>query len=137
MVLHVLKISTWYARWMKNLGFAYAILAYFIWGIAPLFWRFMEHVPSLEIVAHRMLWSAILVLIVILAMGQWKQFRGLLSSPKTLIRLCVASLLISVNWGVYIWAINNEFIVEAAMGYFINPLFNVVLGVLIFKENLR
>ena len=132
MVLHVLEVSTWYARDMKNLGLVYAFLAYFIWGMAPLFWRLMEHVPSLEIVAHRMVWSAIMVIIVIIVMGQWKQFRELLSSTRTLIRLLFASLLISANWGVYIWAINNNYIVEASMGYFINPLLNVVLGVLIF-----
>ena len=137
MVLHVLEVSTWYARDMKNLGLVYAFLAYFIWGMAPLFWRLMEHVPSLEIVAHRMVWSAIMVIIVIIVMGQWKQFRERLSSTRTLIRLLFASLLISANWGVYIWAINNNYIVEASMGYFINPLLNVVLGVLIFKEKLR
>lgn len=122
---------------MKNLGLAYALFAYFIWGIAPLFWRLMEHVPSVEIVAHRMLWAAIMVIIVIVLMGQWRQFSELLRSTRTLMRLFFASLLISVNWGVYIWAINNEHIVEASMGYFINPLFNVVLGVLLFKEKLR
>lgn len=122
---------------MKNIGIVYALSAYFIWGMAPLFWRLIEHVPSAEIVAHRMLWSAILVLIVIVIMGQWRQFAGLLKQKRKLLLLFFASLAISLNWGIYIWAINSGHIVESAMGYFINPLFNVLLGVIFFRERLR
>lgn len=122
---------------MKNIGIVYALLAYLIWGLAPLFWRLIDNVPSGEIVAHRMLWSAILVLILIVCMRQWRQFSLLLKQRKTMFWLFFASILISVNWGIYIWAINNGHIVEASMGYFINPLFNVLLGVMIFHEKLR
>jgi chloramphenicol-sensitive protein RarD len=122
---------------MRNLGFVYAISAYFIWGIAPLFWRLMEEVPSVEIVAHRMLWSAVFVTLLILVMGQRKELMALIKNRSSLIRLFFASILISINWGVYIWSINNEYIVEASMGYFINPLLNVVFGVIVFKESLR
>lgn len=122
---------------MKNIGIAYALLAYLIWGIAPLFWRLVDNVPSGEIVAHRMLWSAVLVMIVIIGMQQWRQFSSLLTQKKTICWLFLASVLISVNWGIYIWAVNHGHIVEASMGYFINPLFNVLLGVVFFREKLR
>jgi chloramphenicol-sensitive protein RarD len=122
---------------MKNIGIVYALSAYFIWGMAPIFWRLIDHIPSLEIVAHRMLWSTILVLIVIVIMGQWRQFSVLIKQRKMLGMLFMASLLISINWGVYIWAVNSGHIVESAMGYFINPLVNVLLGVIFFRERLR
>jgi len=122
---------------MKNIGIIYALMAYLIWGLAPIFWRQIDNIASSEIVAHRMVWSAVFVVLLIFLMGQWRQFSTLLKQRKTLVWLFFASLLISVNWGVYIWAVNAGHIVEASMGYFINPLLNVLMGVFLFKEQMR
>lgn len=122
---------------MKNIGLLYALLAYFLWGLAPIFWRFLEHVDSVEIVAHRMVWSCVAAVILVAAIGQWQQFKQLLRRKRVVARLFVGSVLISVNWGIFIWAVNSGNIVEASMGYFINPLINVLFGVLFFQETLR
>ncbi len=122
---------------MNNAGFFYALLAYLIWGIVPLFWRELEHVPSTEIVAHRMVWSCLMVLLFIVLMREWRQMMGLLQKPDVLLRLLAASILISINWAIYIWAVNNGQIVEGSMGYYINPLLNVLFGVCFFGETLR
>ena len=122
---------------MKNIGIVYALMAYLIWGVVPIFWRMIDHVPSVEIVAHRILWSSIMVLLMVVLLSQWSDFKALFKQKPILFRLLIASILVSTNWGIYIWAVNTGHIVESSMGYFINPLFNVVLGVLIFKERLR
>lgn len=121
----------------RNLGLIYAISAYTFWGIIPIFWKQISFVDSVEIVMHRMLWSCVLVVALIVVQGQWQSFRGHFSDAKLLQRLLVGSVLISVNWAIFIWAVNAGHIVEASMGYFINPLFNVLFGVLFFKERLR
>ena len=122
---------------MNNLGFVYALIAYFIWGVVPIFWRWIAHVDSVEIVAHRMVWSFVLALLLTLVLRQWRVFLPILKQRKVMARLFIASMLISVNWGVYIWAINDGRIVEGSMGYYINPLLNVFVGMLVFGETLR
>lgn len=121
----------------NNIGLIYALTAYTWWGIIPVFWRQLDHLGSAEIVMHRMVWSCIIVMAFIMIMRQWREFSGLFSQPKILFRLFIASTLVSVNWGVFIWAVNNGHLVETSMGYFINPLINVLLGVLFFAERLR
>lgn len=122
---------------MKNMGIIYALSAYFLWGLAPLYWYLLQHVPSTEIVAHRMLWSSVVAVLATIIMGQWRELVILTKQPKIMLQLLCASVLISVNWGVFIWAVNNGYAIEASMGYFINPLVNVLFGVLIFHERLR
>lgn len=122
---------------MNNLGFIYALIAYFIWGVVPIFWRWIDHVDSVEIVAHRMVWSFVLALLLTLILRQWRVFLPILKQRKVMLRLFIASMLISINWGVYIWAINDGRIVEGSMGYYINPLLNVFVGMLVFGETLR
>lgn len=122
---------------MNNAGIIYALLAYFIWGVVPIFWRQIDHVDSLEIVAHRMVWSCLMAVFLVIVLREWAQFKRLLKQPKVLARLFLASMFISLNWGIYIWAINSGFIVETSMGYFINPLINVLFGVVFFGETLR
>lgn len=121
----------------KYLGLIYAISAYVLWGIVPLFWKQISHIDSVEIVMHRMLWSCVLVVGLIAILGQWQQFKPLFRQPQLLARLLLASILVSINWAVFIWAVNAGFIVEASMGYFINPLISALFGFLIFKEDLR
>lgn len=122
---------------MKNLGLVYALAAYFIWGFAPILWKSIDQIPSEEIVAHRMLWSCVLALLVIVVSRRRSELFALLGQPVLVRRLFIASILISINWGIYIWAVNTGNIVESALGYFINPLINVLFGVLFFKERLR
>ena len=123
---------------MQNkLGFIYAFAAYVFWGVIPLFWKQLDHVDSIEIVIHRMLWSCVLVTLLILLSRQWASFKLLLSQPKLMLRLFAASGLISLNWAVFIWAVNSDRLVETSLGYFMNPLISVALGVVLFSEVLR
>jgi chloramphenicol-sensitive protein RarD len=121
----------------NNLGLIYALAAYTWWGFIPIFWKQLDHVGSADIVMHRMVWSCVLVIGLIVLMKQWRQFIVLFSQPKTLFRLFIASSLVSINWGVFIWAVNDGRLVETSMGYFINPLISVLLGVVFFAERLR
>ena len=121
----------------NNLGLFYAIAAYSCWGILPVFWKQLEHIDSVEIVMHRMLWSCVLVTLLIVICRQWRDFVVLFSKPALLLRLFLASVLISINWAVFIWAVNSGHLVETSLGYFMNPLINVGLGVVLFGEVLR
>ena len=121
----------------NNKGLIYAFAAYTWWGIIPIFWRQIDHVGSIEIVVHRMVWACVLVTSLIVVSRQWSSFKSAFSQPKIVLRLFVASALVSTNWAVFIWAVNSERLVETSLGYFINPLISVALGVLIFGEGLR
>ncbi|MDP4091185.1 MAG: EamA family transporter RarD [Bacillota bacterium] len=117
-------------------GVIYAAAAYTLWGILPLYWRLVESVSSTEILAHRILWAFVFVAVIITATRQWGDVKRIASDRKQLIFVILSSILISFNWGLYIWAVNSDRIVDSSLGYYINPLFVVVLGVLIFKEKL-
>jgi len=121
----------------KNLGLIYAIVAYAIWGVVPIYWKQLVHVDSLQIVAHRLVWSFVFVILLIVILRQLSELKQLFRQKRLVAKLFVASLLMSFNWGVYIWAVNAGYIVEVSMGYFINPLVTVLLGVVIFHERLR
>ena len=111
--------------------------AYIFWGIVPIFWKQISFIDSIEIVLHRMVWSCVLVVAYILYQGQWSKLSSQFGDKVLMGRLFVASILISANWAIFIWAVNAGFIVEASMGYFINPLVNILFGVLFFGERLR
>ena len=121
----------------NNIGLMYAFSAYIWWGIVPIFWKQLDHVDSIEIVMHRMIWSCVLVTCLVVIMGQWRELKALFSQPKVLFRLFIASSLVSANWGVFIWAVNSGHLIETSMGYFINPLISVAFGVVVFSERLR
>lgn len=110
--------------------------AFVLWGLMPLYWHLLKAVPSLQIIAHRIVWSAVLVL----AWLFWKHGRAWLQvvreRPRIAAMLALSGLFIAFNWGLYIWAVNAGHVVEASLGYFINPLLNVVLGVLLLRERL-
>ena len=113
-----------------------AVAAFVIWGLMPLYWHLLRHVPSLQIVLHRAVWCAILVaawLTVSRGRG-WR--RGVFSQPRLVAMLAASGLLIAANWSLYVWAVNSGHVVEASLGYFINPLLNVVIGVLFLRERL-
>ncbi|MFF8960581.1 EamA family transporter RarD [Streptomyces sp. NPDC014894] len=108
-----------------------------MWGLVPLFWPLLEPSGALEILAHRMAWSLVVVALALLVVKRWAWIRELVRSPRKLGLITVAALVITVNWGLYIWAVNNGRVVEASLGYFINPLVTIAMGVLLLKERLR
>lgn len=118
-------------------GLWIAAASFVLWGLMPLYWHLLKSVPSLQIVAHRVLWSAVLVS----AWLFWKHgrpwLREILSEPRKVLLLGVSGLLIGGNWGLYIWAVNAGHVVETSLGYFINPLLNVLLGVMLLGERLN
>ncbi|MFF5975681.1 EamA family transporter RarD [Streptomyces sp. NPDC012769] len=118
-------------------GLIYGIAAYGIWGLFPLYWPLLEPAGAVEILAHRMVWSLVVVGLALLALRRWAWVRELLRDPRRLGLITLAAALITVNWGVYIWAVNAGHVVEASLGYFINPLVSIALGVLVLKERLR
>jgi len=117
-------------------GLQIAIGSFVLWGVMPLYWHLLKAIPSFQIVLHRILWSAVLVC----AWLTWTRGRGwlraVLAQPRAAGLLALSGLLIGFNWGLYIWAVNAGHVVESSLGYFINPLLNVVLGVLVFRERL-
>ncbi len=122
---------------MDRKGILYAIGAYMMWGLFPLYWKQLESISALQLIGHRIGWSFILLIIVVLVTGQWAAFRSAAMEKKTIRIYLAAALLISVNWFTYVWAVTHGFVVETSLGYYINPLFSVLLGVTIFRERLR
>lgn len=122
-------------------GIIYGVVAYLIWGVLPLYWRLMESIPAEEILAHRVFWSLIFMIFVILYNRQLQELKDYLKNAmkqtKQLMALAIAAALISVNWFIYIWAVNHEQVVEASLGYYINPLVSVLLGIIFLKERLN
>ena len=119
----------------QSKGVFYAVFAYLFWGTMPLYWHLLSSVTPQEIVAHRILWSAVLMLIVSLMVFK-TDFRSLLKSRTKVLYLLCTSALITMNWALYIWAVANGHVVDASLGYYINPFVNVILGVLFLKERL-
>jgi len=114
-----------------------ALAAFVLWGIFPLYWRLLKHVTDpVEIIGHRIVWSLVTLILCISLLSQWDEIRQTLANRKRMALASVAAILISINWLVFIWAVLNESVVDASLGYFINPLFSVLLGVLIFREKL-
>jgi chloramphenicol-sensitive protein RarD len=122
---------------MDRKGILYAIGAYLMWGLFPLYWKQLETIPALQIIGHRIGWSFLLLMVVVLVTGQWRAFRGLALEKKMIRIYLVAAVLISINWFTYVWAVTQGYVVETSLGYYINPLFSVLLGVTIFRERLR
>ncbi|WP_445402950.1 EamA family transporter RarD [Streptomyces sp. LE64] len=118
-------------------GLLNGIASYAMWGLVPLFWPLLKPAGSVEILAHRMVWSLVLVALALLVVRRWGWTRTLLRDPRQLALITLAAALITVNWGVYIWAVNNGQVLEASLGYFINPLVTIAIGVLLLKERLR
>lgn len=118
-------------------GAIYAALAFAIWGIFPLYFRQIAHVPSGEILAHRIIWSLVFVVVALSLRRQWGWLKPVLRQPKVLAAFTASALLLSVNWLTYIWAINNGHVIDASLGYFINPMVNVLLGYTVLHERLR
>ncbi|NRR32182.1 EamA family transporter RarD [Oxalobacteraceae bacterium] len=120
-----------------NSGIVYAITAFLLWGLFPLYFHAINNVPASEILAHRVVWSLLFLAIVLTARGQWKWLPQLRHQPRVIASFIASSALLTVNWLTYIWAVNNGHVIDGSLGYYINPLANVLLGFLILKERPR
>jgi chloramphenicol-sensitive protein RarD len=118
-------------------GVLFGAAAYTMWGLFPLYWPLLKPSGAVEILAHRMAWSLVAVLVVLAVRRHWSWMRELLKEPRKLALLTLAAVIVTVNWGVYIYAVNAGQVVEGALGYFINPLISVLFGVVLLKERLR
>lgn len=116
-------------------GVLYAVGAYLMWGLFPMYWPLLQPAGAVEILAHRMLWSAVVMAIGFTVVWKWRKVRAL--GARTWGLIFIAAVLISLNWGVYIYAVNNGHVIEASLGYFINPLLSVALGVIALREKLH
>ncbi|WP_428441519.1 EamA family transporter RarD [Photobacterium sagamiensis] len=118
-------------------GVTLALAAYTMWGIAPIYFKALQQVSALEILSHRVIWSFFFLAGLIYLSKGWGKIRAILRQPKTLIMLTATALLVGTNWLIFIWAVNNNYMLDASLGYFINPLLNVILGMLFLGERLR
>ena len=119
-------------------GILYGIGAYALWGFFPIYWKVLHPVSALQVIGHRISWSFILLVAFIVITKQWQDFRSVaLTSAKTIGIYAIAGVLLTINWLVYVWGVNQGFIVETSLGYFINPLLSVLLGVIFLRERLR
>jgi len=117
-------------------GVAYAAAAYLVWGTFPLYFHALAGVPAPQILAHRILWSALFLVLLITAAGRWTEVMPELRAPGTVPALALSALFISANWLIYIWAVNSGHVLEASLGYFVNPLVTVLLGVVFLHDHL-
>ncbi|MEQ3512403.1 EamA family transporter RarD [Pseudoalteromonas sp. BZB3] len=118
-------------------GYLYAVLAFLMWGMAPIYFKQIESIAALEILTHRVIWSVLFLILIVFAAKQWHQIQHVIKKPKVLGMLCISSTLLGFNWGLFIWAVNNDHMLDASLGYYINPLLNVLLGVIFLSERLR
>lgn len=117
-------------------GLAFAITAYVLWGFLPLYMKLLSHISPAEVVAHRVIWSVPIAVVVLLLLRRTKDLMSALRDPKMLAMACVTAALVSLNWGIYVWAITSGNALEAALGYYMNPLFSIALGALLLGEKL-
>ncbi|WP_322988949.1 EamA family transporter RarD [Hoeflea sp.] len=117
-------------------GFAFALAAYLLWGFLPFYMKAVAHIPAVEVVAHRVIWSVPIAAAVLILLGRTQDIKVALRTPRTLMMGFLTASIITVNWGIYVWAIGAGRTVEAALGYYINPLFSIFLAAVLLKEKL-
>ncbi len=117
-------------------GLAYAFGAFFLWGLFPLYWKQLAAVPALEVVAHRTVWGFVCLAAWVTLRGRWAEVRAVAGAPRTVVVLTGSAALIGLNWLLYIWAVSHGHIVDASLGYYLNPLVNVLLGIVVLRERL-
>ncbi len=120
-----------------NRGMLYVLACYLAWGFLPIYWKALVNVPGLETTAHRVVWSAVVAALILSSRGRWQWLRTLSQQPRVLLTFAATAALILVNWLIYIYALNTNHIVESSLGYFINPLVNVLLGIVFLRERPR
>ncbi|GER70931.1 transporter [Weizmannia acidilactici] len=122
-------------------GMFYAFFAYFLWGLFPLYWKPIEQVPAIEILAHRIFWSFIFMIVLLFFLRKMADLKSSIMDgiyhPRTPLLLLLASVLVSANWFIYIWAVNHGHVIETSMGYYINPLVSILLGIIFLREKLN
>jgi chloramphenicol-sensitive protein RarD len=118
-------------------GYLFGLLAYAVWGFFPLYFHLLLPAGPLEILSHRVIWSLVFVALAITALRRWSAIRELIRHRDKVLGLCVAAVLVGVNWFVYVYGVNSGHVVETSLGYFINPLISVLFGVFVFRERLR
>lgn len=118
-------------------GIMYAIMAYGTWGLLAIYWKMLQTVPAGQILAHRIIWSFFFVVGLVFVFGRWQELKAIFKNPSKRWGVLIGAIAVSINWFVYIWAVNNNQIVEASLGYYINPLVSVILGVFFLKERLN
>ncbi|WP_079710529.1 EamA family transporter RarD [Paraliobacillus ryukyuensis] len=125
----------------KQIGILSAAGAYLLWGVLPIYWKSINMVPPVTVLAHRVVWSFVFMLILLLILNKWQSFiqecKAILSNKKKWIGLIFSSLVISVNWLLFIWAVNSDHVIQASLGYYINPLISILLGIVVLKERLN
>jgi chloramphenicol-sensitive protein RarD len=119
------------------LGVASATTAFLIWGLTVIYFKAIRTVPAFEILMHRIVWSCLLLILLVLIMKKWPEFKRVIKTGRTLLILLATTLIVASNWFVFIWAINSDKILQTSLGYYINPLVNVLLGMIFLKERLR
>ncbi|MEQ8306979.1 MAG: EamA family transporter RarD [Hoeflea sp.] len=117
-------------------GFAFALAAYLLWGFLPFYMKAVAHIPAVEVVAHRVVWSVPIAGLVLIWLGRTRDISIALRTPRTLMMAVVTAALITVNWSIYVWSIGAGRALETALGYYINPLFSIFLGAVLLKESL-
>lgn len=120
-----------------NKGILYGIGAYLLWGIFPIYWKWLHTVPAIQVISHRIIWSFVLLAVILFVTRQWKAFRSAAFSRRVVLIYLASAILLSINWLTYVWAVNAGFVIETSLGYFINPLISVLLGVIFLREKLR
>lgn len=124
----------------EKVGIIYTTGAYFLWGFLPIYWKLVETVPAGEILGHRIVWSFIFMIGIVLFTRNWTAFiqecKVIIQNRKRLFGITLASILISLNWLTYIWAVNSDHVIQASLGYYINPLISILLGIIVLKERL-
>jgi chloramphenicol-sensitive protein RarD len=118
-------------------GTGYAVAAFLLWGVLPLYWKALKIVPALEILTHRIVWSFIFMVILIAGKRRWTDLKAMLTERRQIPAVLACAVLISINWGTYIWAVNAGHMVESSLGYYINPLLSIGLGMLVLREKLN
>jgi chloramphenicol-sensitive protein RarD len=126
------------SRWANpaRAGLAYGIASYGIWGLVPIYFKAVAEVPALEIVAHRVVWSVLILSVVLIVQRRWGEARAAATDPRALRVLLLTTILIAINWFLFIWAVAHDRVLQASLGYFINPLVNVFLGIFFLRERL-
>lgn len=122
---------------MLRKGFWYALGAYFAWGLLPIYWKLLSKVDAIQLIGHRIVWSFCMLFFVIVFTKQLSKLKTAILDKKTVLIYVLAAVLIAINWYVYVWAVNSNYIIETSLGYFINPLISVAFGVLFFRERLK
>lgn len=118
-------------------GVLNALAAYSMWGVAPLYFTLLVNIEAGEILMHRIIWSSLFLLLLVFMSKKWPLFIALIKQPNMVGKLALSAVVLAINWLVFIWAVNNQHLLDASLGYFINPLFNVAFGLIFFNERLR